>query len=202
MINAECFPWRLLAPACLAALLTAGVTGTLAASGRGRCRRSPAADGPPPPAAPAAPAAAEPAPDKAAQEAARQEEYFELFKLFADTLDQVERNYVKEVDRRQLIESAIRGMLGELDPYSDYIARDQLHRFRSSVENEFGGVGVQVAIEDGHLRVISPLAARRPIAPASWPATRSWRSTARAPKGSRSTRPCGGCRARRARRSP
>ena len=86
-----------------------------------------------------------------------EEEYYELFKLLADTLDQVERNYVKEVSRRELIEAAIRGMLSELDPYTTYIPPTQLERFRTGVEAEFGGVGVQVTIEEGDLRVISPI---------------------------------------------
>jgi carboxyl-terminal processing protease len=82
---------------------------------------------------------------------------YELLKLFADTLDQVERNYVKEVDRRELMEAAIRGMLTKLDPYSNYIAPGDLDRFKTGVENEFGGVGLQVSAEEGELRVISPI---------------------------------------------
>ena len=82
---------------------------------------------------------------------------YELLKLFADTLDQVERNYVKEVDRRELMEAAIRGMLSKLDPYSNYIAPGDLDRFKTGVENEFGGVGLQVSIEGGELKVISPI---------------------------------------------
>ncbi len=44
------------------------------------------------------------------------EDYYELYKLLADTVDQVDRNYVKEVDRRELIEAAIRGVVAKLDP--------------------------------------------------------------------------------------
>ncbi len=49
------------------------------------------------------------------------DDYYELYKLLADTVDQVDRNYVKEVDRRELIEAAIRGVINKLDPYSSYI---------------------------------------------------------------------------------
>jgi len=101
-----------------------------------------------------------PAAEPQSEDAANKEEirdYYELFKLFADTLDQVERNYVKEVDRRKLVEAAIRGMLSELDQYSSYIPPAQLDRFRTGVEAEFGGVGIQVTVEDGRLRVISPI---------------------------------------------
>jgi carboxyl-terminal processing protease len=94
----------------------------------------------------------------AAQEARkRAAEELQLLELFADTLDQVERNYVKDVTRRRLMEAAIRGMLSELDPYSNFIPPKQLDRFKVEVENEFGGVGIQVSTENGQLRVISPL---------------------------------------------
>lgn len=91
------------------------------------------------------------------QEADDDEDYYELFKLLADTLDQIERNYVKPVDRRQLVDAAIRGMLSELDQYSSYIPPRQLNRFRSRVESEFGGVGIQVTMDQGRLKVISPI---------------------------------------------
>lgn len=82
---------------------------------------------------------------------------YELLKLFADALDQVERNYVKEVDRRALMEGAIKGMLSKLDPHSSYIAPSDLEKFRSSVENEFGGIGISVSTESGELVVTTPL---------------------------------------------
>lgn len=82
---------------------------------------------------------------------------YELIKLFTDSLDQVERNYVKEIDRRELLEAAIKGMLTKLDPYSQYIPPSELEKFRSSVENEFGGIGITVSVESGELTVISPI---------------------------------------------
>ncbi len=82
---------------------------------------------------------------------------YELLRLFTDSLDQVERNYVKEIDRRELLEAAIKGMLSKLDPYSQYIPPSDLEKFRSSVENEFGGIGITVSVETGDLMVISPI---------------------------------------------
>ncbi len=89
----------------------------------------------------------------------KQDEYFELMRTFVDTFEQVERNYVKEVDRRKLMEAAVRGMLLELDPYSTYISREELAQFNQRVEQEFGGVGIQVQIDPSSRRimVISPL---------------------------------------------
>ncbi len=69
----------------------------------------------------------------------------------------MERNYVKDISRRELMESAIQGVLGKLDPYSNYISPDEIGRFKSTVESQFGGIGIQVGVEDGRLKVISPL---------------------------------------------
>jgi carboxyl-terminal processing protease len=82
---------------------------------------------------------------------------YELYRILVDTIDQVERNYVTKVNRRELIESAIRGVLSKLDPYSSYIGPDELGRFRTSVESEFGGIGIQIAADDGQLQILSPM---------------------------------------------
>lgn len=85
------------------------------------------------------------------------EEYYELLMIFADTIDQIDRNYVEKVSRRELVEAAIDGILKKLDPYSNYIPPDELDEFKLEVENEFGGIGIQVSKVDGMLRVISPV---------------------------------------------
>lgn len=82
---------------------------------------------------------------------------YELQRLLVDTIDQVERNYVKGISRRELIEAAIEGMLKKLDPYSTYISPKDIERFRSQVESEYCGIGIQIDVEDGRLVVISPL---------------------------------------------
>ena len=84
-------------------------------------------------------------------------ETLELLKVFVDSLDQIQRNYVKPVNRRELVEAAISGMTEKLDPYSNYISPQQVERFRSSVENQFGGIGIQVSVEDRQIKIISPL---------------------------------------------
>ncbi|HEV3138755.1 MAG TPA: PDZ domain-containing protein, partial [Pirellulales bacterium] len=85
------------------------------------------------------------------------EDDYELYQAFADTLDQVERNYVKRVSRRELMEAAIHGILAELDPYSNYISPKEISRFKTAVESQFGGIGIQIGMEDGQLKIISPL---------------------------------------------
>ncbi len=88
---------------------------------------------------------------------AQKPDEYELQRMLVDTIDQVERNYVKGISRRELIEAAIEGVLRKLDPYSTYIGPKDLERFRSEVENEFCGIGIQIDIEAGRLMVISPL---------------------------------------------
>jgi carboxyl-terminal processing protease len=113
-----------------------------------------------PPAAPTtAPAATTPAANPTAADDAKKsaEDDYELYQIFADTLDQVQRNYVKDVSRRELMEAAIHGVLSKLDPYSNYISPEDISRFKTSVENQFGGIGIQIGMEDGQLKIISPL---------------------------------------------
>lgn len=87
----------------------------------------------------------------------KQENYYELYKLVVDTVDQVERNYVTEVDRRELIEAAVRGVMAKLDPYSSYISPEEIESFRASVESEFGGIGIQLTMDEGDLTILSPI---------------------------------------------
>jgi carboxyl-terminal processing protease len=94
---------------------------------------------------------------QAAAAAKASAEEYELYQVFADTLDQVERNYVKKVDRRELMEAAIHGVLSKLDPYSNYISPDDLSRFKTSVESQFGGIGIQITIDHDQLKILSPI---------------------------------------------
>lgn len=90
----------------------------------------------------------------------KDEDYYQMMRLFADTYEQIERNYVKDVDRRVLLEAAIRGMVRELDQYSNYISPKDLSRFNQVVEQEFGGIGIQVHIDEQNgrrLTVMTPL---------------------------------------------
>jgi carboxyl-terminal processing protease len=82
---------------------------------------------------------------------------YELYKTLVDAIDQVERNYVKDIDRRELFEAAIKGVLNKLDPYSSYISPEEMGRFRTSVESQFGGIGIQVTMDEGQLKILSPL---------------------------------------------
>lgn len=89
----------------------------------------------------------------------RLRENYELMRMFAETFEQIDQNYVKDLDRRELMEAAIEGMLQRLDRYSSYIPRDRMDQFNEAVEQEYGGIGIQVDIdaESGRLIVVTPL---------------------------------------------
>jgi carboxyl-terminal processing protease len=106
------------------------------------------------PAEPSKPAKAEAAKPVQAKDT---EDDYELQRILVDTIDQVQRNYVREVPRRKLIQAAIKGILSELDPYSAYIAPEEMERFRNALESEFGGIGIQISFDAGRLKVLSPM---------------------------------------------
>lgn len=95
-----------------------------------------------------------------AQSAPQKDEDAELYRLFVDALENVDRNYVKKVNRRELIESAINGMLEGLDPYSNFIGPREIRQFDKQTKGKFGGIGVQIATktkDDPYLVIQSPL---------------------------------------------
>src|SRR4051812_3812580 len=96
---------------------------------------------------------------QATQGAKPKDEMMELYGLFVDAVEQVEANYVRPVNRRELLESALRGMLQELDPHSSYINTSQWRQFRRQIEGRFGGIGIQVGMDSelGRLKVIAPM---------------------------------------------
>ncbi len=87
------------------------------------------------------------------------DEMMELYGLFVDAVEKVEVNYVRPVSRRELLESALEGMLQNLDPHSTFINTGEWNQFRRQIEGRFGGIGIQVGIdqESGRLRVIAPM---------------------------------------------
>jgi carboxyl-terminal processing protease len=77
--------------------------------------------------------------------------------LFTDALDKVERGYVEEVDTKEVMYGAIRGMLETLDPYSMFFDEEEFRDFQVTTEGEFGGLGIQITVRDGVLTVVSPV---------------------------------------------
>ncbi len=92
------------------------------------------------------------------QGAPRDDENYEFYRLLVDALDHIEKSYVEKVDRKQLLDGALEGMLNKLDPYSSYIGPESYRQFERTTQGHFGGIGIQVAQErDRVLTVISPL---------------------------------------------
>jgi carboxyl-terminal processing protease len=88
----------------------------------------------------------------------KQELAWEQAQLFAEVLDRVKREYVEPIGDAELLESAIRGMVGDLDPHSEYLDASEYRDIRTSTTGSYTGVGIEVAEVDGELRVISPIA--------------------------------------------
>ena len=87
------------------------------------------------------------------------DEVAELYGVFVDAVEQVQQNYVRPVTRRELMESALKGMLGDLDQHSTYINTSQWKSFKRQIEGKFGGVGITVEVDDDtkRLRVVAPM---------------------------------------------
>lgn len=93
------------------------------------------------------------------QGAKPKDEMMELYGLFVDAVEQVEENYVRPVSRKELLESALRGMLSDLDPHSSYINTSQWKDFRKTIEGRFGGIGISVGMDPelNRLQVMTPM---------------------------------------------
>jgi len=77
--------------------------------------------------------------------------------LFSQAFDSVRRNYVRPVQDSELVNAAIEGMVSELDPHSSYMDPKNYADMQIQTKGEFGGVGIEVTMEDGLIKVISPI---------------------------------------------
>lgn len=78
-------------------------------------------------------------------------------RIFAQVLNQIRNAYVEEIDDKTLLENAIKGMLAGIDPHSTYLAADDYESLQESTTGEFGGLGVEVGIENGFIKIIAPM---------------------------------------------
>ena len=78
-------------------------------------------------------------------------------RTFADVFNAIKQGYVEPVDDKQLITYAISGMLANLDPHSSYLDADAFKDLQVSTQGEFGGLGIEVGMEDGFVKVVSPI---------------------------------------------
>ena len=82
---------------------------------------------------------------------------FEDLRVFAEVFGRIKSDYVEGVPDKKLLEEAIQGMLSGLDPHSSYLNEEDYRELRVGTSGEFGGVGIEVGMEDGLLKVIAPI---------------------------------------------
>ncbi|HFD80072.1 MAG TPA: S41 family peptidase [Gammaproteobacteria bacterium] len=81
----------------------------------------------------------------------------EELRTFSDVFGRIKNDYVEEVKDSELLNNAIRGMLSGLDPHSAYLDQEQFKELQVGTSGEFGGLGIEVGMEDGFVKVISPI---------------------------------------------
>ena len=89
-------------------------------------------------------------------EAAGSQTYKEL-SIFGDVFERVREQYVRKPDEKSLIEAAINGMLSSLDPHSSYMNAQEAEDMRTQTRGEFGGLGIEVTMQDNKIKVITPI---------------------------------------------
>ena len=82
---------------------------------------------------------------------------YRLLNLFGDVFERVRASYVKDITDKKLIESAINGMLNSLDPHSNYLNKESFKNMQIQTRGKFGGLGIEVTMENGFVRVVSPI---------------------------------------------
>ncbi len=82
---------------------------------------------------------------------------YQQLDLFGDVFERIHSDYVTEVDDADLIEAAINGMLTSLDPHSNYLNPDNFRNIQVQTRGEFGGLGIEVTMEEGVVKVVSPI---------------------------------------------
>ena len=82
---------------------------------------------------------------------------YEKIDLFGEVLEKIEDEYVDEIDQAEIIDSAINGMLQSLDPYSSYMDPEIFDEMQTETSGEFGGLGIEVSMEAGVVKVITPI---------------------------------------------
>ncbi|MHB0765714.1 S41 family peptidase [Stutzerimonas sp. NM35] len=103
------------------------------------------------------PADMAPVPEVRGASAAKAPLPLEELRTFAEVLDRIKAAYVEPVDDKTLLENAIKGMLSNLDPHSAYLEPEAFAELQESTSGEFGGLGIEVGVEDGFIKVVSPI---------------------------------------------
>ncbi len=86
-----------------------------------------------------------------------QDEIYSDLKLFGEVFDRIRAEYVDAPNEQELIRAAIEGMLTSLDPHSGYLTPEQYNEMMQDTSGKFGGLGIQVTMEDGLVKIVSPI---------------------------------------------
>ena len=81
---------------------------------------------------------------------------YDKIDLFGEVLDKINKEYVDEINQSDAMDAAINGVLQSLDPYSAYMSPEILQEMQTETKGEFGGLGIEVGMEAGVVKVISP----------------------------------------------
>ena len=92
-----------------------------------------------------------------ADESSSNKSTYEQLSLFGNIFEQIRDKYVEEVDDVELIRAAINGMLTSLDPHSSYLPPSDFDQMQVQTRGEFGGLGIEVTLEEGYVKVVSPI---------------------------------------------
>ena len=85
------------------------------------------------------------------------EDIYSKVDLFSEVLDKVNKEYVEEINQSDAMDAAINGVLQSLDPYSAYMSPEMFKEMQTETSGEFGGLGIEVGMEAGVVKVISPI---------------------------------------------
>ena len=85
------------------------------------------------------------------------DELYEKIDLFGEVLEKIKKDYVDDVDQSKIMDSAINGVLQSLDPYSAYMSPSLFKEMQTDTRGEFGGLGIEIGMESGVVKVISPI---------------------------------------------
>ena len=84
-------------------------------------------------------------------------ELYEKIDIFGEVLEKIQKDYVDEVNQSEMMDSAINGVLQSLDPYSSYMSPELFKEMQTDTRGEFGGLGIEIGMESGVVKVISPI---------------------------------------------
>ena len=82
---------------------------------------------------------------------------YQKIDLFSEVLDKINKEYVDEVNQSEVMDAAINGVLQSLDPYSSYMSPEMFDNMQTETSGKFGGLGIEVGMESGVVKVISPI---------------------------------------------